>query len=355
MSEIIGGHLGMDVIRENGIIKKVAQKRDGVQRYKPNVQAVKNEARFLRVMHDSGFTPALLAEGDDYIIQTDLGDPELMKDGEVFRRNCIKLLWTLRQRGVRHGDLTGPKNVMCIGDWPWVVDWQESHLIGDKAPQKTPFNDNYLLWRTVAGTVSCVTNSYDVPRVARRWLAVIGKLGATSLGQPYEGKTFIDLGCFQGDFAAMAACDRMSALGVDQGGFRTGEDSIQIANGLWAYMMGVPEPYRRLSFRKDDLVRFIESGFEADIGMMFSAWSYIVQNYGLPKASAILERAISSVGVFFFENQLQGDGPGPDFFKTDEDIFVLLSEWGDVDHLIEIPVWGRPAKRSVFAVRHKEV
>ncbi len=161
---LIGGHLGLDVIREDGFIRKVAQKRDGEERYEPNVAAIKNEALYLRVMADSGFTPELLQEGDDWIAQTDLGDAKPMRDGEAFRRNCIRFLWTLRRRGVRHGDLTGPGNVMCIKDWPWVVDWQEAHLIGQEAPQKQPFSDSYLLWRTIAGTTSEVTKSYDTPR-----------------------------------------------------------------------------------------------------------------------------------------------------------------------------------------------
>lgn len=353
---LIGGHLGFDVYREGGVIRKVAQKRDGEDRYLANVQAICNEARFLRVMADSGFTPALLAEGEDSIVQTDLGTTEPMKDGEAFRRNCIKLLWTLRRRGVRHGDMTGPGNVMCINDWPWVVDWQEAHLIGDPAPQKQPFSDSHLLWRTVAGTVSSITKSYDVPRIARRWLAVIGKLGATfHLGLPLQGKTFLDLGCFQGDFPAMAATERMAAMGVDQGGFRTGENSIDIACHLWAYMRDASWPYRSVMFRPDNIVRFVETGGVAhEVVMMFSTWSYIVKDYGLDKACEILGRTISDAGVFFFENQLYGDGPGPDVFKTDDDIAALLGRWGDVDHLIRIPVWGRPAERSVFVVRHKE-
>ncbi len=354
---LIGGHLGLDVIREGGIIRKVAQKRDGEDRYPLNVEAIKNEARFLRVMDHSGFTPTMLAEGEDWIVQTDLGNTQEMKDGEVFRRNCIKLLWTLRRRGVRHGDLTGPMNVMCINDWPWVVDWQEAHLIGDPAPQKNPFSDSHLLWRTIAGTTSCISQQYDTPRVARRWLAVLGHLGATyHLALPLQGKTFVDLGCFQGDFSAMAATERMQALGIDQGGFRTGENSIAIAEEHWDYMRRPPSPHVSIAFRQGNIVYFVEAArVDHDVAIMFSTWSYIVQDFGKAKASAILGRVISDAGVVFFENQLHGDGPGPDFFKTDEDIAAFLGQWGDVTHLARIPVWGRPAERSVFVVRHKEI
>lgn len=334
----------MEVLRDEGLIIKYLITRDLKPPYteKGNRAALKNEAEFLKVMEGSGFTPDLLDAKNDYIVQTDVGKTEPMQDGEAFRRNCVLFLHEIRRRNVRHGDLTGP-NVIIRDDWPWVIDWQEAHFIGQKAPQKSPFSDSYLMWKTVAGTISAKTQSFDVPRVARRWLVVLGALGATnSLSLPLQGKSLLDLGCFQGDFVAAASAEGMVATGVDMGGFRSGGDSIAEARELWKGL-------DRCFFSKQNLMDI--NTFNYDVVLLFSTFPYIVQQVGNEKAFDLLFRIVQEAGVLFFETQLYGDGPGPDFLKTEEDVGDLLNWVGTAKKLVTIPVWSRPASRTVWEVR----
>ena len=349
----IGGHEGLDVIREDGVIVKRGfnlmnkHKTDFID----NIAALKNEERMLKVMTGSGYTPevvkdVVVEDGIATLVQTDIGETQPMRDGELFRRNCVNLLREIRARGVRHGDLTGV-NIVIRSDWPWAVDWQEAHMITEQAPQKQPFSDSHLLWRTIAGTPSADTLVPDTPRVARRWLAVLGALGGCRWGAetrklPVAGLRLLDLGCFQGDFVAAAHIEGMEAVGVDQGGFRAGEDSIAQARELWPWI----PPDR---FVSGDIMGVDK--FNCDAVLLFSTWSYIVQEHGRQASEELLERILSQCGVLFFENQLWGDGPGPEFFQNDDDIEALLSKMGTVKALITIPVVGRPASRTVWEVR----
>lgn len=346
----IGGHRGMHVYRgARGIMKLALHVDDnyGHDTYEANVKALMNEARMLERLAGSGIAPALIERGADWIIEEDLGLSEPPQDMELLRRRMVRMVATMRQYGVRHGDLTGP-NVILRRDQPQAIDWQEGHVLGEMPPQKSPATDSDFLCRYLIGTHGPDGNA-DTPRVARRWLAVLGSLGGTRLAKnpvsnlPLKGKTFMDLGCFQGDFVALAATEGMRAYGLDPGGFRTGEDAIRIGRQLWDGF-----PFGTVTLIEGDAMK--EVRFTYDVVMMFSTWPYIVQDYGTIAAEALLRRIIEDCGVLFFETQLHGDGPGPDFLKTDEDVEAMLARYGDVKHLIKIPVTGRPAFRSVFRV-----
>lgn len=347
----IGGHVGMHVFRgPNGITKQALHVKNnrGHDVYRANVKALMNEARLLRHLANSGIAPRLYECGDDWILQEDLGVSEKPQDMEANRRHLVRMVATMRQYGVRHGDLTGP-NVIVHQDVPRAIDWQEGHLLGEVPPQKSPSTDSDFMGRYLAGTPGPDGNC-DTPRVGRRWLAVLGSLGGTLLKKnpvtnlPLMGKTFMDLGCFQGDFVAMAATEGMGAWGLDPGGFRSGEDAIAIGQELWKDF-----PFGEVSLVHGDALR-PDRRFQYDVVMMFSTWPYLVQQVGRGEAEALLGRILQDCGVLFFETQLWGDGPGPDFLKTDADVEAMLERFGTVDHLIRIPVTGRPAARSVWRV-----
>ncbi len=347
----IGGHVGMHVYRGSGKIRKQAlhvQDNRGKDTYSQNVKALMNEARMLAQLAGAHIAPELYGQGDDWIEQEDLGISEAPQDMELLRRRMVWMVATMRQYNVRHGDLTGP-NVILRGDKPQSIDWQEGHILGETPPQKSPATDSDFLCRYLIGTAGPDGN-FDTPRVARRWLAVLGSLGGTLLAKrpvsnlPLKGKTFMDLGCFWGDFVALAATEGMRAYGLDPGGFRSGEDAIEIGTKLWEDF-----PFGRITLLKGDALAH-GLPFDYDVVMMFSTWSYIVQQVGRQEAEALLGRIMRECGVLFFENQLYGDGPGPDFLKTDDDVADMLGQYGNVKHLIKIPVTGRPASRSVFRV-----
>lgn len=338
----LGGHRaqplndgpGLDVIREEGAVVKRAHTPG-------DIEGIRTEARLLRALSGSGFAPELIAEETDYITEEDLGDSEPVHDGELFRQNATRLLWTLREHGIRHGDLTGV-NIIIKGDKPMAIDFQQSHLFDEPAPDKRKLSDSYYLWRVVAGTPSELHPTADSPRVARRWLAVIGGLGGLALGNPLVGKRLLDLGCFQGDFCAMAAADGMVATGVDAGGFRQGENSIAKAREIWSYMGD------RCIFVQADIMEC--KGFKYDAVLLFSTWAYIVKDHGLEPAMKLLKNIVDQSGCLFFETQLAGDGPGPDFLVTDDDVGNMLGQFGVPQPLATIPVTGRPASRTVWKV-----
>ncbi len=357
----IGGHRGLDVMRlqlqtqGQSFPATFIQKRAlhvkgnqgelfGVDLYGLNETAIHNEAMMLDVMEDSGFTPRLIDIDEGVLTEGDVGTHEPATDPELWRRNLVKMLATIRSRGLRHGDLKGA-NIITRDNWPWVIDWQESHYLGDVPPQRNPFADSSLLMQHIEGTPDA-NGQIDIPRVGRRWRLVLGALGAvTNCNVPLKGNTVLDMGCFQGDFVALAAAEGMTALGVDSGGFRSGENSIEIGRHLW-----VKFPFGEAKLFQSDIVGFPD--FDKDVVMMFSTWPYIVQQHGRPVAEALLERIIEGAGVFFFETQLAGDGPGPDFLKADRDVALMLMSLGaqSAIPLGTIPVTNRPACRTVWKV-----
>ncbi len=364
MSETrIGGHVGMDVIRHHGDqtgpwIRKQAKHElgvtgqwDGLDVYRHNVEALMNERQCLEAMDGSGFTPKLISGGADYpdwIEQEDLGNTEPPTDQEAWRRNCVRMLAEIRARGLRHGDLIGA-NIITRGNKPYAIDWQEGHLLTEPAPQKQPSSDSAFLMRHIAGTPG-PDGQMDIPRVARRWGVVLGALGAnTNLTLPLKGKSFLDLGCFQGDFVALAAAEGMMAEGIDGGNFRTGENSIEIGLKVWANF-----PFGKIALYVDQIVRPSPSQwYDWDVVMMFSTWPYIVNNYGWDRACQVLKAIIANNDVLFFETQLWGDGPGPEQLRNDADVKSMLLRLGasGVKELGTFPVTNRPASRTIWEVR----
>lgn len=348
----VGGHAGMRVFRgPNGITKQAihVENPPGRDAHEANVAALMNEARLLCHLSGTGVAPDLYSQGDDWILQEDLGITEAPTDMELHRRRCVWMVAKIRSMGVRHGDLTAP-NIIVRDNTPRAIDWQEGHLLIEEAPQKSPRSDGYFLGRYLAGTPGPDGNC-DTPRVGRRWLAVLDALGVADMPArpsatlPLQDHTFMDVGCFQGDFVALAATEGMVAWGMDPGGFRSGEDAIAIGQDLWKDF-----PFGEISLVHGDALR-PDRRFQYDVVMMFSAWPYMVQQAGREEATALLGRIIRDCGVFFFETQLAGDGPGPEFLATDGDVEAMLERFGTVDHLTRIPVTGRPAARSVWRVQ----
>lgn len=335
LGEIIGGHEGMDVVRRNGAIVKYA--RDGA-----NWKALQREAQILERLSGTRLAPAMITlDVDEHVLyQSDMGDSEGITDAEAFRRAGIVWLAQLRSHGIRHGDLT-PVNMVIRNNAFTAIDWQESHSFDEAAPQKQPWSDSYLLCRSIRDLTG------DTPRVARRWMAVLSALGAAEHHDgnplPLQGLRFVDYGCFQGDFPALAAAEGMEAWGIDRGGFRSGEDSIRIGAGLWGDMPHPPVLIKR------DLIDSIVTPI-ADVTVCFSTWPYVVNEYGLARSEKWLAWVISHSCVLFFETQYTGDGPG---MMPAENVPMLMERCGaeSCEPIVTIPVVGRDASRTVWMVR----
>lgn len=341
MKELIGGHQerpenavpGMHVFRtDKGIQKEAYNANDG--------EGLVREAECLRKLSGSGFAPELIETGGRAIIEEDVGQGEPIQDGEVWRRNCTRLLHVLRKAEIRHGDLTW-SNIIVRNDSPVAIDFQQSLYFSEipDPKDKRTLADSYYLWRAVQQPAK-EHPIPDTPRVMRRWLTVLGSLGGFALGSPLKDKTFLDLGCFQGDFVAMAAAEGMIAVGLDTGKFSAG-NSISEARKQWTDI--------GCTFQESDIMAG-HLQFQFETVMMFSTWPYIVQDYGREAALDLLERITQDCGILFFETQLKGDGPGPDFLVEDQDVGNMLGAFGVPQKLETIPVTGREASRTVWRV-----
>lgn len=334
MTELIGGHEGLDVYRDGERIVKVAKDP-------ANALGLRREAEFLELFAGTPWVPKLLEAGGSEIVEENVGptlrDGAAIEDGEVFRRNCANLLAALRSRRVRNGDLTAPNIAVRPGDFPCAVDWQQSHRFDEPFPDRQT-SDSFLLLRELTLHPARRHSVPDTPRVARRWIAVLGDLGGLAGTENLAGKTLLDLGCFLGDFCGLAAAEGMAATGVDRGGFDPAFDSIVAARKLW------PDAV----FWQGDIVDFEARGHDAVL--LFSTWPYVLRDHGRTVADALVRQLVAENGRLYFETQLAGDGPGPAFFVDDGDVLGYLSQFGVPQPLATIPVTGRDASRTVWRV-----
>ncbi len=291
-----------------------------------------NEGRWLHDLNDSGFTPRLFMDEPGRIVMQDLGDSQEIKNLYNFRRNSIYLLNFLRRKGVKHGDLTAP-NIIIKNDHPMAIDWGEAVELGGSLPSKRPEPDATHLWAVVA-------DHKDTTRFAGRWLAIREAYGVDRL----EGSTMLDLGCHEGAFVAAAAVEGVESLGIDQD-----IEAINRAFVLWPGL-GIA------GFIHSDIKDFVTSTLinqRYHMGLLLSVWPYLVNVYGAKEALELLAAIKAKCEVLFFESQLAGDGPGPDFFGIKGDVAQLLSYLpgvGKVEEIITLPVAGRDAARTVFMV-----
>lgn len=368
-SELIGGHEGYDVFRvpaDPALSCPTETMIVHVAKDELNAASLINEERSLQAMHGTGLAPEWLVTRRDgpypdsviEVYESDLGDTDpVYEDGEILRHAVVRLLVAIRSRGLRHGDLSSVNLIMRDGgDWVGAIDWQESHPLTEPAPQKQPWTDSWMLMNFLKGHAD-IRGIADTPRIARRWQAVLADLGAQRYDDanplPLQGKHLVDLGCFQGDFTALAAAEGMHAMGFDGGGFRGGENSIEIG---WDRWMG--QPWGAIG---GSMTLHVAELFDVslptdqpwEVAMCFSTWAWMVTQRGQQASEDWLRGVIAGSDVLYFETQLAGDGPGAAFHPTDEAVFEMLVRLGGVavHPVITVPVTGRPASRTVWAVR----
>lgn len=335
---LLGGHEGVDVVRtERGIEKRAYAES--------SLAGIRNEADKLRALAGTGVAPELLEEGEDHILEEDLGESEPIVDGEAFRRNATRVLWTLRQHRIAHGDAGIHKNMAFKNDRIVLLDFEDSWYYDEPVPDPKKVRDSSMLWRVVASTPAQKHPQPDTPRIVRRWQVIEKALGgAGNTNTELEGKTLLDLGCFQGDHCAMAAADGMVARGVDTGRQRPESNSIDVANDLWRPMVEAA----KVEFLKANIMDWRD--FKYDVVLLLSTFAYIVKYSGEEAASRLVKRILSQGDVLFFETQLAGDGPGPAFLKSHADVERYLGRFGKARKLATYSVWNRPARRSLWKV-----
>ena len=288
-----------------------------------------NEARFLAVLASTPFVPRLRSVTEDRLILEDVVEAQPVQDEAAFLRACIMLLCEFRANGVRHGDLTA-RNLIVRGDRPVALDFGESRFVSEGGPHKRPKPDAYYFWQAI--------NEIHPMRIVDRWIAVRAALGGDEDGawDCLAGRNVLDLGCYTGETVAMAAAEGAAAVGIDRDA-----EAVMRAREVW-------HPFG-CQFLQADL-----AGHEpeaADIVFLFSTWAYIVQDHGREAAEEMLARLVARSQVLFFETQLRGDGPGPDFLESNTDVAVMLNRLGKIEALTTLPVVGRDAWRTIWSVR----
>ena len=294
-----------------------------------NHEALKNSWRFLKALENTPYAPSpyfISADGNQLKMEHIQATP--ITDIELARRHAVQLLWTLQQHGITHGDLTEP-NIIWRDNIPVAIDWDQSNFSHFEArPSKRPKPDSDHMIPAIIATAG------DPSRVLRRWQAI-----KPHISYYFGWGRFLDLGTHYGDFCGLAAIEGLRPHGVDNEQIRP---CIEPSRNLWGDM--------GCTFEKNEIP---DIKYNAEIAMLFSTWSYIVQDYGKPKAWQVLEDIISQSEIFLFENQLFGDGPGPSFLKDKDDVVFLLKQAGagTIEEIITIPVEGRNAERTVWLVR----
>lgn len=318
---------GMLVIEGGGVAHKIARSEE-------DAHGLQNAWRFLQALKDTPFVPTPWELVEGHLLRMEYIEETPITDTELARRYAIQLINVLRQRNIVHGDLTDP-NIIFRDNVPVAIDWDQSNFaVSEVRPQKRPKPDIVHLMPVLIDKVG------DPSRVVRRWQGL-----RDAISYYFGWGTFLDLGTHMGDFCGLAAAEGMKASGVDAELIRP---CIDEAKRLWGQF--------GCEFRKADIVPFVDAEHIRDahwnVIMLFSTWAYIY-NRDNRDGLRVLHSCIQMSDVFLFETQLAGDGPGPEFLKTKEDVIQLLYDWGgatEVEELITIPVEDRPAERTIWKV-----
>ena len=288
---------------------------------------LRNEARLLIHLEETGIAPTMIGllenEKSTTLITRYLGESQPVTDEVTFRRNCARLLITLRQAGVVHGDLTR-YNIVVRDNFPLIVDLAQSRLDHENVPDKRPEGDAYHLWEAARQL------SPDTARHIRKWQHIRPFVGSGSL---------IDLGCWEGDYTLFALSENPSRQIV---GIEGNIHNYEKATQYWGRGL--------ISYQYTRLVKRYTPKRHWDTAFLMSVYSYLVEDYGRNVAAEWLGEVVRHSGQLFFENQLYGDGPGPFFFQNDDDIYNFLKSYGAVERVVTIHVHGRDYDRTVWRI-----
>jgi len=289
---------------------------------------LKNYYEKLSSIGHNKFTPHVynFSEGDfaGKLTLEHLGESESVTDEIAFRRNCALLLYTLKKHGIRHGDIS-TKNIIVKNNKPMLIDFHQSKFNDEPGLDKRPEGDAFNLWK------AALELSPDTSRHIRKWQAI----------RPFIKRAFLfDLGCAEGDYLLFAFVEKNEPnmfWGIDHN-----LDALEVAKNLW--------PGSGFGFHlehKDILDSVITDDCNV---LMLSVYAHLLKKHSKIKVDAFIKKIVSQSAQFFFETQLYGDGPGPEFFQTDGDVYRFLKQFGEVKKLVTIPVFGRDANRSVWRI-----
>lgn len=251
-----------------------------------------NEIRFLKLMEGSGYTAEKIERMDDRTFRMeDLGCGERVSLPADFLAHGPLVLETLRERGLRHGDLTH-FNILVHGNKPYIMDFADTRMAADPCPPKRPQSDTDLLTEALEFLAKrrCAPRDY-FPRSSARWRL----LGRTI---PFRGKVVLDIACGPGDMvqrAVHAGAARIDAVDYNPKWLSRITD--------WAADAGIGN-----ITTTHDNINFIDRILLADhydVGLCLSVFAYLTDP---AKLFAWLR---DRCDVVVIEPQYAGDGQGP--------------------------------------------
>ena len=326
--EILRERPGMLTTLQDGVVTKTGS--DDI-----SIEGVRNSYRFLKALQDTPYVPKVYSLENNSITMEYIEETPVT-DIEGVRRHAIQILYTIREYGVIHGDMSHV-NFKIRNNIPVVYDWDQAVFAWEKKPQKAPLSDSYNF------VINLVNMKLDPSRILRRWLVC-----REILDYYFGWATFADLGTHMGDFCGLASVERMRATGVDAEYIRP---CIEEAKKLWGNM-------RNIQFFKQDIVEFAnaQKGQIADVVLCFSTWPYLVEQHNLEYATEFLKTIIRKSSLLLFESQYYTDGPGNfvEFLKTDDDMYAFLKECGatNIERVGAVPSFpGRDIDRTIWGVR----
>lgn len=143
----LGEYIIANILRKYIVERKVW--RHGGYVYKRQTPYLtENEYWCLTHLADTGCVP-LCDRIDKYTIQMqDLGKTRPVTDKTLFLMHLPELLYNLKYKGIRHGDLT-EYALIVNNNVPYLIDFAESRMWDDPRPDKCPEGDEFWLTQTM--------------------------------------------------------------------------------------------------------------------------------------------------------------------------------------------------------------
>lgn len=309
-----------------------------------NWAALKNSFRFFKALRFKDVLPDLfyLDEVEHRIVMRYVEETPV-KDIEWVRRQTVKLLLTLRENYIIHGDSTAP-NLRLHYDNPILLDWDQAIFMHEPKPQKRPKPDAAHIWPAI------LAKAGDPSRVIRRWLAIREEI------EYYLGwGQLVDLGCCWMDVGALAMAEGMHVTGVDDASIHS--DCLEVAQGWWEKTSGsfelVHDTIANFYFEYDRrMAGTCYFPLYHDVVLLLSTWPYYVNRHGFDAGVTLLKYIKERCDILVFETQYYGDGPGIEQVKGHDDVknlFVGVAK--DVYPIVTLPVGGRDAERTTWIIR----
>lgn len=136
------------VLISDNHIAQVWRSKDGYIFKRSMPFLIENELYCLQTMWPTGFVPYAWRYDKYTIAMQDMGDSEPVTDKNLFVTQMYQMIAALRQKGIRHGDIT--KYAIVVKDNnPYLIDFAESRLWDDPRPDKRKEGDGYWLRKAI--------------------------------------------------------------------------------------------------------------------------------------------------------------------------------------------------------------